>query len=919
MLITETKLDDSVSDTICEPPGFKIIRKDRSENFKSKYNMTGVGGGIAILHKKDLKVEIFAKNKEETEEILWVYVKGKKSFLLGLVYNTSYCKLMWDKKGESIFEKHLKEASLMGCDTFVLGDFNIDLNEKCSKTKKLKNMFENYGFSELVKAPTRKDPVSGRESALDQIWTNTNKIISAGKVNGISDHDGIFVKLSLEREKQKIEKITIRNFRNYNQDSFIKDLQGQLEKSNVNFFIQKKLANEATVELINVIKNSLDKHAPLIQILPKEKRDYIPWYTDELRTKIKIKKELLKDSRMLGKNLLEDRLKKLSNAIVFLKKILKQKYILDELEKAGEDPKKIWKVLNFLIGKNDTPEIVEPEALSQEKVNYYNKYFATVGYDIQKELDINYNFVTNRKLDFEPFKFENESIESIEKIIDKIKIDVATGIDSIPSKIIKQAKTIISPLLTKIINISFETKTFPDILKNAIIKPIHKKDDKNDISNYRPISILPVISKIFERATLNQLLKYFENHCLISGLQHAYQKNHGTVTCLFELLNEIYELVDNKFKVALVSLDLSKAFDTINHNLLLTKLKSFNLCNESIDFIQSYLENRTQVSKFSKYKSTEEKIKSGVPQGSILGPFLFLCFVNDLPNIFGDKCKFMAYADDTQLLVFDKNLGNLKEKVENVIKVAQNWYSTNGMKNNSSKSEILVISTKKTDKMAIEVLENGITKVVKSKKWIKVLGVYIDHLLSWSKQIGIVKKNATNVIRKIHRINKFLPLKVKLTLYNTLIVPIFNYADIIWGGCYKNQAKRIQVSQNFAVRSMLGKSKYDSGKEALRELNLLNLENRRVVHESVFAHKGLNGNLPKNIQNRYKKFLPKMSTRKSKYKKFNIPQHNLSKFKKSPLYRTILSWNKAPVDLPFGKIKAHKTGFQKYLLNENII
>ena len=118
---------------------------------------------------------------------------------------------------------------------------------------------------------------------------------------------------------------------------------------------------------------------------------------------------------------------------------------------------------------------------------------------------------------------------------------------------------------------------------------------------------------------------------------------------------------------------------------------------------------------------------------------------------------------------------------------------------------------------------------------------------------------------------------------------------------------------------MLGKSKYDSGKEALRELNLLNLENRRVVHESVFAHKGLNGNLPKNIQNRYKKFLPKMSTRKSKYKKFNIPQHNLSKFKKSPLYRTILSWNKAPVDLPFGKIKAHKTNFQKYLLNENII
>ena len=215
-------------------------------------------------------------------------------------------------------------------------------------------------------------------------------------------------------------------------------------------------------------------------------------------------------------------------------------------------------------------------------------------------------------------------------------------------------------------------------------------------------------------------------------------------------------------------------------------------------------------------------------------------------------------------------------------------------------------------------MEEGKQKIVKSKRSIKVLGVHIDKTLSWSKQIGVVKKNATNIIRKIHRINKFLPLKLKMILYNTLIVPIFNYADIIWGGCSKTQSRRLQVSQNFAARSILGKSKYDSGKEALKELKLLNLENRRVVHESVFAHKGLSEKLPISIQNRYNKYKSKMNTRKSKYKKLNIPQHNLAKFKKSPIYRTISSWNKAPKDLPFGKIKPHKTGFQNYLLNENL-
>ena len=199
-------MDESVSDAFCVPPGFSIIRKDRSEKFKQKYNMTGLGGGIAILFKKEFNVEIFKKNKEETEEIIWVYVKGKKSFLLGLVYNTKYCKLMCEKNGESIFEKHIKEASLMGCNTFVLGDFNIDLNEKCSKTKKLTNLFENYGFVELIKTPTRKDPVSGRESALDHIWTNAKNIKNSGKVAGLSDHDGTFVTISLEKEKPKTKK-----------------------------------------------------------------------------------------------------------------------------------------------------------------------------------------------------------------------------------------------------------------------------------------------------------------------------------------------------------------------------------------------------------------------------------------------------------------------------------------------------------------------------------------------------------------------------------------------------------------------------------------------------------------------------------------------------------------------------------------
>ena len=186
---------------------------------------------------------------------------------------------------------------------------------------------------------------------LDHVWTNSKHINSCGKVEGVSDHEGIFVTFSIEKEKQKVEKITIRNFKNFKEENFNEELKEKIEKSNLNKLIETKNVNEATTELVTVIKTTLDIHAPLIQVIPKDKNEFIPWYNDELRTKIKLKREFLKDSRTLGKDPFKERLKKITNTINYLKKFLKQKYILEELEKAGEDAKKLWKVLNFLIGK----------------------------------------------------------------------------------------------------------------------------------------------------------------------------------------------------------------------------------------------------------------------------------------------------------------------------------------------------------------------------------------------------------------------------------------------------------------------------------------------------------------------------------------------------------------------------------------
>ena len=271
-------------------------------------------------------------------------------------------------------------------------------------------------------------------------------------------------------------------------------------------------------------------------IIPKSQP---PWYTKDLKNKIKEKNNLLKDFYETGHPSLKKRLEIEHKTIKNTKFHLKKDFINEKVEKADNDISELWKLLNLLTDKPKTKKI-EPDKITQEKANEFNKYFATVGSNIQEKLKDKLDKTTFKNFDNNTFHFVEEQEETIKKLIKDINEKVATGEDNISAKLIKHCSEVIAPFLTKIINQGYKTKTFPDILKKAIIKPIFKKDDPNDISNYRPISILSIISKIFERCASNQMISFLIPNDIIHPSQHAYQKGHSPITCLFELLNEIY-------------------------------------------------------------------------------------------------------------------------------------------------------------------------------------------------------------------------------------------------------------------------------------------------------------------------------------------------------------------------------------------
>ena len=419
---------------------------------------------------------------------------------------------------------------------------------------------------------------------------------------------------------------------------------------------------------------------------------------------------------------------------------------------------------------------------------------------------------------------------------------------------------------------------FPITLKNANVTPVHKKDDPTDKTNFRPVSVLSLLSKVFERVIYNQLGKYMDT--FLNKLLCGFRKAHSTQNALFKLLQRWQKELDNSGLVGTILMDLSKVHDCLPHDLIIAKFEAYGLSKSSLSLLLDYLTSRKQRVKIGSSYSVWNEIKRGVPQGSILRPLLFNVFVNDI-FMFIEKSEICSFADDNTIYDCGKDLSNILENLKHDMKILLKWFRINSLQANPGKFQFMILGKKK-NRNSVKLIMNS-TEIEENKK-VVLLGITTDNLLTFNEHVDNLCRTANYKLHALRRIKRYLSLEKAKLLCNAFINSQFNYAPLVWMFCRKKQYLKIQKIHHKALKVVYNSNKnYDEllrdNNEVFKSLNNLNPE----FMWSYFVFK----NITYNIRNGP---LVRLSSAKSTSYGIN-----------SVLFRACLLWNSLPQSVKYSE------------------
>ncbi len=841
-----------------KPSGYKLDPIHRLHN---------KAGGIVVVHHEALKAKVKDKGNRQSYQFMDLLVpSGSDSIRVLVLYRPPYnfrtnpvpISTFFDE-----FSSHMEGFLLSLHNIVITGDFNIhmDLLEVLDTTGmtdsqkqyrqealRFSDILASFGLQQHVSGPTHR---SGH--TLDLIITRCDDRPLRGVPvvdSYISDHWSLLFKVCIHRPAPVLKQVNFRKIKSVDIDAF------KLDLSTSDLITSTPHDLSDLVECYNqCLGQLLEKHAPVItKDVPI--KDRCPWYTEQIKTEKRSRRKFERKWLRTKLPIDEEILKNQRNKVNILINKTRSDHYSKKISECDGDQKALFQIVSHLFHKDTVSPYPEADSMVSLAEDFSNFFVGKVT-KIREKLDslpVACDYTDpecNSSLD----TFQPLSVDGVRKLIRK-SATKSCDLDPLPTDILKKCLDMLLPIITRIVNLSLQEGDFPSQYLLAIVHPLIKKLGLELIfPSYRPVSNLAYLSKIIERAVAEQFVDYRGLNGLRELLQSAYAQFHSTETALTRVHNDISMAMDGKKVVILTLLDLSAAFDTVDHAILLTRLeRRFGVKGTALNWFRSYLSNRKQfVSLPGGAKSSNQNLTFGVPQGSVLGPILFCVYTTPLGDILrAQDVNFHLYADDSQLyLAFEPNFNQSQidavERMEGAISEARNWMLSNKLMINDGKTIFMTIgNTPHLEKLNFSSLRVG-DDIIPVSNTSRNLGVTFDSGMTMQPHINTICKSGYYHLRNISRIRKCLSRESCVTLVHAFISSRLDYCNTLLAGVPQCHLNKLQVLQNSAARVVTFTRKFDHITPILYQLHWLPVEERIKFKILLLTYKALNGQAPQYI------------------------------------------------------------------------